>query len=245
MEVIRSEAFSNYPEVIFGMSTRQGGVSPGKLNLNLSFNVGDVRANVEENRRRFFHALNVSESSIAFPAQCHSNVVRIALHAGKYEACDALITSQENIFLAVSVADCVPIFLFDEKTKAVAGIHAGWRGTRARIVENTVQLMKKEFSVQPSDLLAFIGPSASQCCYEVGSEVASGFETEFLKESGNHKKKLDLKAANRAQLLQSGLIAKNIELHPACTICTTELFHSYRRDGEESGRMLGIIGIRK
>ncbi len=244
MEIIRSEVFSRYPEIIFGMSTRQGGISAGKLDLNMSFNVDDTRANVEENRRRFFNALQIPESSVAFPVQCHSNKVLVARKTGRYEACDGLITLQRNVFLAVSVADCVPIFLFDRNTKAIAGVHAGWRGTCSHIVNNAVRLMKKEFAVNATDLVAFIGPSAGKCCYEVGGEVASQFEPKFVEEGKNHKFKLDLKSANYSQLLSEGVPAENIEVHSACTICSSERFHSYRRDGKESGRMLGIIGVR-
>jgi YfiH family protein len=243
MEIIRSEVFSRYSEIVFGMSTRQGGVSPGKMNLNMSFNVEDTRSHVEENRRRFFEAVQVSESSIAFPAQYHSNKVLVAAKTGRYEGCDGLITQQKNVFIAISTADCVPIFLFDRKTKTIAGVHAGWRGTSSYIVQEAVRLMKQEFAVDSSDLVAFIGPSAGKCCYEVGNEVASLFAPEYV-ESENDKKKLDLKSANRAQLMSFGLRAENIEVHPSCTICNPERFHSYRRDGKESGRMLGVIGIR-
>ncbi|MDE3057645.1 MAG: peptidoglycan editing factor PgeF [Bacteroidota bacterium] len=226
------------------MSTRQGGVSPGKLGLNLSFNVGDERANVEENRNRFFHALQISESSIAFPAQCHSDKIQTVTNAGRFESCDGLMAQKENVFLAVSVADCVPVFLFDRNTKTVAAVHAGWRGTRSRILERAVQNMIEEFSVNPRDLVAFIGPSAGSCCYEVGEEVALEFTPEFITESENRKFKLDLKSANRSQLLKAGVFIENIEVHPSCTICHPERFHSYRRDGKASGRMLGVIGMK-
>ncbi len=244
MEIIRSGLFSLYPEIEFGMSTRKDGVSPGKCGLNLSYHVGDAAENVQENRQRFFDALHVAESAVAFPQQCHSDNVQIIVKPGQYETCDGLATNERNLFLAVSVADCVPIFLYDKKTNAAAGIHAGWRGTASHIVENAVRLMNQEFGSNSTDVVAFIGPAAGQCCYEVGNDVAAQFSAQFIARNGNGKLKLDLKSANCSQLIEAGLLSSNIEIHPACTICTPELFHSYRRDGKESGRMLGIIGIR-
>jgi len=243
MEIIHSELFSQFPQIIFGMSTRKGGISPGALGLNLSFNVGDDKVNVIENRRRYFGALHIGLDELAFPMQCHSSEVQSISTWGGYENCDALVTSEFGVFIAVSVADCVPIFLFDPITRTVAGVHAGWRGTSSRIVKNSITLMKSKHAVDPTNIRAFIGPAASKCCYEVDDEVAKLFAPEFALKNGTGKWYVDLKSSNLQQLLLEGVSSTNIEVHAGCTIHEAKMYHSHRRDGKASGRMMGVIGI--
>ena len=146
------------------------------------------------------------------------------------------------MFLSVSIADCAPVFLFDAMKKIVACVHAGWRGTEQRILQKTIRTMLQEFGSKPGDVSAFIGPSAGQCCYEVGEDVAQRFDAEFVSRR-NGKFYLDIKKANEEQLRNAGVPGTNIEVHENCTICRTELYHSYRRDGDKSGRMMAIIGL--
>ncbi|MGA7161719.1 MAG: peptidoglycan editing factor PgeF [Bacteroidota bacterium] len=243
MEIIRSEILSRYQQVVFGMSTRVGGRSPSGLGMNLSFNVNDDKVNVIENRRLFFGTLHIGLDELAFPMQCHSNTVRIIQTWGGYENCDGLITSELGVFIAISVADCVPMFFFDPVTRIVAGIHAGWRGTRLGIVNNAIALMASEFGTVSKNLIVFAGPAAGKCCYEVGEEVAAMFDKQFLFKNKSGKWNVDLKEANRQQMIAGGILSNNIEMHEGCTIHEKERFHSYRRDGESSGRMMGVIGI--
>ena len=243
MEIIRSHIFSLYPQIVFGMSTRNGGVSSGTLGLNLSFNVGDEKVNVIENRMRFFGSLHIGLDELAFPMQCHSSNVRSITTWGGYEECDGLVTNEFGVFIAVSVADCVPVFLFDPKTRTLAGIHAGWRGTASGIVKHGVVQMISEFASDPKDLVAFIGPSAGKCCYEVDEEVAEKFGAEFVSNGTSGKRKVDLKNANRHQLLSQGVLGSNIEVHGGCSIHEDALYHSHRRDGKGSGRMMAVAGI--
>jgi hypothetical protein len=146
------------------------------------------------------------------------------------------------VFLCVTVADCVPILLCDPRVPAVGVVHAGWRGTASGILAAAVRRMQEEFGTDPAALLAFIGPAAGACCYEVGSEVADRFDAQFLHRHGEHAL-VDLKSANRTQLLGAGLQPGHIEVDPSCTIEESARFHSYRRDGNRSGRMMGVIGI--
>ena len=243
MEIIRSTIFSQFPELLFGMSTQSGGVSPEKLDLNLSFNVGDSIENVKENRNRFFSTLEISENEVAFPLQQHTNNVFVCSFPGKFSECDALITKQSRLPLAISIADCTPVMLYDPVTKTIAGIHAGWRGTASRIVVNSLKLMKEKFSVQLENVFAFIGPSAGKCCYEVGEEVAEQFPKECVGKKNEKKYLLDVKHANLLQLLENGLLKSHIEVHSDCTI-HNDKYHSFRRDGKKSGRMLAVIGLR-
>ncbi|MEK9137335.1 MAG: peptidoglycan editing factor PgeF [Bacteroidota bacterium] len=244
MTIISSELLQATDLVTCGISTRHGGVSPEPLGMNLSFNVGDAKENVQKNRELFFQLLNIGTDRLAIPMQVHSNTVRIAPAPGNYPACDGLITNVSSVYLCVSVADCVPIFIVDTARRAVAAIHAGWRGIAARIVRTGVEMMAHEFDCSPANMVAYVGPSASACCYTVGEDVAGRFSSAFVKKSGEEIR-VDLKAATVAQLLECSIHPGSIEVSPHCTIDARNLLHSYRRDKERSGRMMGVIGLRE
>jgi YfiH family protein len=210
--------------------------------MNLSFRVGDQEENVRRNREIFFGSLGIGTSELAVPGQVHSTVVVRVGGPGSYPACDALITDARRVFLCVSVADCVPLLLYDPGIPAVAAVHAGWRGVAGRIVERAVGLMQRDLAVVPGRLRAYLGPSASVCCYAVGEEVASQFDPRFVQRDGG-RFLVDLKQAARQQLLDAGVPAEQIEVSPSCTISEAQLFHSFRRDGERSGRMMAVIGL--
>lgn len=240
--IIRADCFAELPGVITGMSTRNGGVSPAPFGMNLSFSVGDDEANVKRNREIFFGALKINLNELAIPRQVHSATVRVVSEPGTYPECDALITAAPRVFLCLSVADCVPILLFDNAKRVVAGVHAGWRGTAGEIVAKTVERMMQRFGSDPRDIIGFVGPSASVCCYEVGDEVAREFDGRFAQRM-NGKARLDLKEANVEQLVQAGVRREAIEISPACTIHDAARFHSYRRESTKSGRMMATIGM--
>ena len=241
IDIIRSTLLNNR-DLVFGMSTRRGGVSPSPLDLNLSFSVGDDPSNVEKNREIFFNALSVPPDRVAFPMQVHSSTVVRIDGPGRFQSCDALVTNVRGVYLCISVADCIPLFLYDPTHHAIAGVHAGWRGTEGRIIKNTIARMMAEFATNPRDLIAFIGPSAGQCCYAVGPDVAGRFDPKFQQER-NGSICIDLKAANKEQLLKAGVPETSIEVNPLCTISESDLLHSYRRDGPNSGRMLAVLGM--
>ena len=241
--IIRSDLLSRFPSLRAGVSTRRGGISPSPFDLNLSYNVGDSPVRVAQNRERFYGILGIPTDRLAIPHQVHSTVVRRAFEPGRYEACDALVTNVRGIFLAVSVADCLPILLHDPVTGAVAAVHSGWRGSKDKIVLHVLESVQAEFDSDKKNIVAFIGPAAGGCCYEVGEEVAKEFPSECIIRNPDQKPRLDLKLFNKNLLLANGLDERNIEVSPFCTICTPALFHSYRRDGARSGRMMGVIGI--
>jgi polyphenol oxidase len=187
---------------------------------------------------------------------------------------DGLVTDMPGLVLAVQAADCLPIILVDRKRRAVGVFHAGWRGTVKRIVEKGVGEMRKHFQSDPRNLVAAIGPGVHGCCYEVGEEVRTRFEAQFayahilfreVKESDPVREKypllfltarapghgelppklfLDLVEANRRQLLDAGLMAKNIDTVAPCTACHTELLFSFRAEHGVTGRMMAAAGIR-
>lgn len=240
--VIRSGLMDHMANVRCALSTRAGGVSGGSFGMNLSYSVGDRKEAVDENRRRFFSNLGIEPHRVVVPKQQHTSNVEEVHAPGVYDFTDALVTSQTGLWLVVSVADCVPVFIADRERKAIAVAHAGWRGTAGSITAKAVQLMKSRYQSDSSDLVAFIGPSAGVCCYEVGNEVARQFHTSVVETRAN-KWYLDLKAENKRQLSECGISVERIEVSPLCTICNPETMHSYRRDKEKSGRMMGVIGM--
>jgi polyphenol oxidase len=156
---------------------------------------------------------------------------------------DAIVTNRPGLLVAVRTADCVPILLADTENRAVAAIHAGWRGTAGSIVELTVREMECRFGTRARNIHAAIGPCIGACCYEVGPEVMAQFRR-WLGQAAWDSKKLDLPEVNRHQLADAGVPENQISGEPPCTFCRTDGLHSYRRDGAHSGRMISAIGIR-
>jgi polyphenol oxidase len=150
---------------------------------------------------------------------------------------DALLEDRPGAVVAVKTADCIPILLVDERRRAVAAVHAGWRGTAAGIAARAVEAMRARFGTAPADLHAAIGPGIGKCCYEVGPEVAARFGAEG-------RAHIDLAAANRLRLIEAGVTAERIYASNLCTKCAPADFHSFRRDKEAAGRMHAFTGIR-
>jgi hypothetical protein len=273
---LQVQTFNAFPWLAHGFSTSQGGVSTlnGSNVLNLGFTKWDARENVRKNRKLFQSALDANEFTLVSLKQFHSDVVCGFPSAAPHEPCsaDASITNAPNLLLGIQTADCVPILLLDPKQRAVAAVHAGWRGTLQRIVEKTIGRMKMEFKTDPSDILAAVGPAIGGCCYEVGTEVAASFHSQFADapewfdelRTGDEPNplqwlnqfppghqpppknvRLDLRRANRAQLLTAGLRPQNIFVSDLCTACRPDLLFSYRKQGSESGRMMAVIGVRE
>ena len=172
--------------------------------------------------------------------QVHSGLV-IANHGrpARRESGDGLIENTLGIAIGVKTADCVPILLADPVRRAVAAVHAGWRGTAAFIVQAAIRAMAREFGTRPEDLHAAIGPSIGGCCFEVGPEVAREFGV--IAPGRVH---LDLQAINSRQMEAAGVLPENIAVAGACTKCQPAEYHSYRRDREAAGRMVSWIRIR-
>ena len=242
-KIIRSALFSKFPEIVFGFSTKTGGVSPEPFGLNLSISVGDDPENVKRNREIFFNELGIKEEQVTFQKQIHSANINYSSKPEHFDGCDAVYTDKKNVFFAVSVADCIPVFLYAPDKKVVAGIHSGWKGTHARIVTHTIEELINKFQINATDLIAYIGPGISQDKYEVGDDVGKFFDDD-VKFERNGKYYPDLKKDNYKQLIAAGLKTENIEISELCTFQEKELLHSYRRDGIRSGRMFGVIGMK-
>ena len=181
--------------------------------------------------------------------QVHGSAV---LHAGAdLEARpvgDGLLSRDADTLLTVAVADCVPLLIGDRLSGAVGAVHAGWRGTSEGIARRAVERLVELFDSRPSDLIAAIGPSIGPCCYEVGPELLESFRVLGWPESrlrswfdGRSRPHLDLWAANRDQLVETGVPPASIAVARMCTACQTSVFHSFRCDGSRAGRMVGFI----
>ena len=178
--------------------------------------------------------------------QIHSDiVVKAEGPRGRLGEGDGLITGVAGLMLGVRTADCVPILLADARRRAVAAVHAGWRGTLSRIAARAIEAMTREYGSQPEDLIAAIGPCIGRCCYEVGPDVARAFGALFpeLPAPGGPAH-LDLEEANRRILVAAGVPATRIHAGGLCTRCRAGDFHSYRRDGLLAGRLLAAIGLK-
>lgn len=241
IKIIKSRLFENYPEVIFGFSTKIGLGRNHPFYFNMSKSVEDDEKIVNENRNEFFKELNLKADQIAYQKQIHSKTVRIVDSPGMHGEGDALITNKEGIGLAVSSADCAPIFIYDNQKKVIAGIHSGWKGTSQKIVEETLTVLQDNFTCNPNNLIVYIGPSISQMNYEVGKEFENIFDPKYLHPQ-NGKFKLDVKQANYDMLINFGISESQIEVSNLCSY-QEEYLHSYRRDGLKSGRAFGIIAL--
>jgi polyphenol oxidase len=239
---IRPSIFAAWPGVVAAMSTRLGGEGGSPFGMNLSTSVGDDPDRVERNRSAFFRDLGIELKELAIPGQVHSSVVRIIQDPGPYPSCDGLVTTGERVFLCVTVADCLPILMLDPEHQAIAAVHAGWRGTVSGITRTALSLMVEHFKTDPAQIVAFIGPGAGVCCYQVGEEVAGNMNPRFVLRRDSSVF-LDLKGANEHQLESLGVPRENVEVHPSCTIGERDRFHSYRRDREHSGRMMAVLGL--
>jgi YfiH family protein len=275
LQVLQLAPFAKLPWLVHGFSTRHGGVSAldGQKLLNLSFMEWDAKENVLENRKRLQLAVDGKDLRLVVMKQIHSDVVH-PFTATPAQACkgDASFTNKEGLLLGTQTADCVPILLVDPQKRVVAAVHAGWKGTLARIAQKTVGRMQMDCGSKPAEMLAAIGPCIGPCCYEVGAEFVTKFAAQFadadeyfdeartgdepnplqwlnMKPPGHQPPPknvhLDLRKANRSQLVAAGLRPKNIYTSDLCPGCRTDLFFSYRKEGAQSGRMLSVIGIRK
>jgi YfiH family protein len=278
LQVLESRAFAKLGWLVHGFSTRPGGVSllGGKQALNLGFTDWDDAERVAANRSKFLAALAARKMRLITLRQIHSDVIHVAApHVADVPTGDALAAQIAGLLLGVQTADCVPILLADWRRRVVAAIHAGWRGTLARIAMKALGRMRMEFGTHTRDVVAALGPAIGRCCYEVGPEVAQAFAAQFPSAADwfdgpfvqlahgeeplwlpwmtmmppGHvppppRVQLDLRAANRWQLLDAGVPEGQIDVSDFCTACRTDILFSYRGEGVKTGRMLAVIGVR-
>lgn len=255
-------AFDELPGIIHGFSSRLGGVSEGCLSsMNLSFSRGDEPERVRENFRRIAESIGFSEKDLVFSMQTHTaNVRRVGREdCGRglerpvgYCDVDGLVTNEPGVVLATFYADCVPLFFVDPVHHCIGLSHSGWRGTVGKIGKATVETMAKEFGSEPGDLLAAVGPSICQECYEVSEEVIGLFRENFAEElwpklfyrKDNGHYQLNLWEANRLIFQEAGILPQHITVTDICTACNPELLFSHRASGGKRGNLAGFLEIK-
>ncbi len=256
---ITFKRLKNIPFIKHGFSTRIGGISQGGYNsLNIGLKTEDIESNIKENIRRFACAIGVDYKKLVISDQVHKDVIKIVTEkdAGKgyfkekdYSEIDGLVTNVKGIPLLTIFADCVPIFFVDPIKKAIGVSHAGWKGTRLKIGKKTVEAMISEYGSNPEDIIALIGPSIGECCYEIDKRVVDEFNSSFSDTSSfislieDNRYQLNLWTANRITLQEAGLLDENIVISNLCTGCNVDLFYSYRKEKGNTGRMGAIIQL--
>ena len=255
VELLRSDLLDG---VKHGFSTRHGGVSEGDLaSLNLGFRRGDREENVRENYARFCAALEVSPQDLILAKQIHSDIVSLVGPQNRGEgftkpipaARDGLISNSPGTALVVFSADCAPVLLYDPVHKAIGAVHSGWRGTAQDIAGKAVRAMQEAFDTDPKALLAAVGPSLCQDCFQTDSDVPQamraqlGDTAEQAIEMRGNKYYVNNKRLIFLELLRAGLCPDHVDLSAACTACAPDRFWSYRKVGDRRGSLAALIAL--
>jgi YfiH family protein len=231
------EAWADIPWLLHGFTTRRTG------------DFGNGASDNESLRR-----LEADGMQLRTARQIHSNRVCLLGRGGQAPPWqrpegDALATDLAGYILGVRTADCLPLLLVDRERRAVASVHAGWRGTQQRIAAGAVDAMRDRFGSEPGSLEVAIGPGIGACCFEVGPEVAEQFHPSLVApplqsaQSSPARPHIDLVEANRRQLLEQGIAERHLWSAGHCTFCCAEDFFSYRRN-RDTARMLAFVGIK-
>lgn len=244
-----------------GFSTRKGGVSTGIFSsMNLNFKRGDDPDAVLENYRRMAAALNMRVEDMVLSDQTHTTNVRVIteedrgkgiLRPQDYSDVDGMITNVPGIVLVTSYADCVPLYFVDPVRKAIGLSHSGWKGTVGYIGQKTVEKMHEVYGSEPKDIVAAIGPSICQSCYEVSDDVAEAFRANFtadeaadiLLDKGNGKYQLDLWKANWYVLTDAGILPEHLSVTDLCTACHPDLLWSHRKTNGQRGGLAAFLSL--
>jgi YfiH family protein len=237
--------FDQFNELTCAFSTRIGGFSEGPF---ASFNMGNIKFDdpklITKNRNLFFDIIGINKKWVALPDQIHSANIKTIYRPGIVPKTDALISKEKGLFIGVQTADCFPIFIYAPRISTIAIIHAGWRGVVQNIVIKALQPLLEQPGSKTSDLYVAIGPGLQSDCFEVRSDVYKQFPDNFLKPHPDTSKKyLDLSGLLVQQFLSLNIPSEHIYQTDDCTKCNQERYFSFRRDGEMTGRMMGIIGI--
>lgn len=239
-----------------GFSTKLGGVSKGCwATMNISTTRGDDPEDVEENQRRIARAIGVKPEDMTFTNQTHTTnvaVVRAEDKGRRFMETDGMITNVPGICLVTFYADCVPLYFVDPVKKAIGLSHSGWRGTVGKIGKVTVELMQKTYGSDPKDILAAIGPSICQDCYEVSEDVIVKFQKSFEEkywpelfyQKENGKYQLNLWKANELVFEEAGILKKHIAVTNVCTHCNSDILFSHRTTGNKRGNLSAFLALK-
>lgn len=245
-----------------GFSTRLGGVSEGCFSsMNLGFGRGDREEAVRENFRRMASAIGVRCEDMVFSRQTHTANVRVVtekdrgmgiLRPTEFQDVDGMVTNIPGICLVTFYADCVPLFFLDPVKKAIGLSHSGWRGTVGKIGKATVELMERQFGSDPADILAAIGPSICQECYEVSGDVIEKFQESFAErvweqlffQKNDGKYQLNLWKANEVIFEEAGILPEHMAVTNVCTHCNSRILYSHRTAGNRRGSLAGFLALK-
>lgn len=248
--------------VVHGFSTRLGGVSEGIFSsMNVSFTRGDREEAVRENYRRLGAAMGFSCENLVCSDQTHTVNLRVVTEEDRgkgfvrpkdYTDIDGLVTDVPGLVLAAFYADCVPLYLVDPVRRCIGLSHAGWRGTVGKIGKKTVELMREQYGSSPEDLVAAIGPSICQSCYEVSKDVIEKFQEAFderfwpelFYEKDGGKYQLNLWRANELGFLEAGVRAERIAAAGVCTCCNPGLLFSHRASRGRRGNLGAFLMLK-
>jgi YfiH family protein len=224
---------------------------------NMALHTGDRPDDVIRRRRQFLDSQGLSIRQLVVAGQVHGTRVQVVTAAmagagaeSREDAIpqtDALITREPGIVLGIFTADCLPLFLYDPETPAIAVIHAGWRGAINRIAALTLERMEKSFGTRPGQVWAAVGPGICRSCFEVDRDLAERFREADHQAVGeiNSVFHVDLAGFIAHDLAAAGMNPGRIAFSGSCTACDPKIFYSYRADGGTFGRMMGIIGLKK
>jgi YfiH family protein len=242
-------------------TNRLGGFSKGAyLSFNMGLATSDNSDDLASNYNKLKDELCLGDYYFVRTKQTHSNNIQIvdktflAAANGKeisVDNCDGLITDEIGVVLATYYADCTPVFFLDKKKKVVGVNHSGWRGTRNEISKDMIDIFINVYGSDPKDIMVFIGPNISKCCYEVSEDLYHEFkdfhEYKVIEASKTKKGKyyLDMKKAIQVTVLKTGVLEDNIFISEECTSCLDQKFYSYRRDNKLTGRLSGMMWLEK
>lgn len=247
IKILKWDLFEGYP-IKTGVTTRQGGVSKAPYSsFNLATHTGDSLINVEKNRDILMSYLHSEKINYCSATQVHSDsIIKIDKNNmyNKELICDGLITNKFGPVLNIFVADCVPIVIYDKVNKVGGLCHCGWKGTKKKLLIKMIKLMENDFNSNSKDLLIGIGPSIGSCCYNVSKDLYFQFLPKdnegYIKDDIYY---LNLKEINKNQALDYGILEENLEVMNYCTSCSNDMFYSYRKEGEPSGRFSCYLKI--
>ncbi len=249
--------FENTGIVNHGFSTRLGGISTGHCaSMNISTTRGDDPEAIAENRRRIANAIGVEVEDFTYTHQTHTTnvvVVKEEDRGRRFMETDGMITNVPGICLVTFYADCVPLYFVDPVKKVIGMSHSGWRGTVGKIGKITIEKMIENYGTDPKDVLAAIGPSICQECYEVSEDVIDIFKENFSesiwadlfyrKENGKYQ--LNLWEANKQVFLEAGVKKANIAVTNLCTHCNPDILFSHRTTGNARGNLSAFLALKR
>ncbi len=256
IEILQDSHWEKIPNLAHGFTTRRGGVSVSPFDeFNGSLSVGDDPSAVETNRKRFSEQLGIPLSQCLTVRQIHGDNILVIDKEGALpdskdlqKGYDALITNRPEVLLGIQTADCLPLLMVDVEKNVAAAVHAGWKGTYLGIAMRVIAWMSRLYQSSPRDIQVLLGPSIGRCCYQFGDKEIQEFQERYLHhahwiESQSGSYFLDIREANRCQLLSQGVPAEKIRSITRCTCCERESFFSVRRE-ETTGRHLNFIMLR-